>query len=75
MEKITPLSTSLLIEAVQCQVHHFENVELICQDGSVMTCGLLLAAVSPVIRQCGKEDNTELLTILLPDFTVSSNLC
>ena len=65
--------TYLLIEAVQQEGHKFENVHLSCRDGSVMGCGLLLAAISPLIRQLGKEVcyHDQVLTICLPDFSVN----
>jgi hypothetical protein len=52
-------------------VNAFDNVCLTCSDGNFMTSGLLLAAVSPLLRTIGRQKDPEAdMTIFLPDYTV-----
>lgn len=49
------------------------NVSLQCQDGLIKVPGLILASVSPLIRQLGTLMAPEPdFNIILPDFTVSN---
>jgi hypothetical protein len=49
----------------------FINLKLLCIDGSYMTSGLVLAAVSPVIKHIGaSRPDEEDAIIVLPDFCV-----
>lgn len=66
-------SPALLIEALR-NVHNdlvHLNVTLKCNNGSLMTCGLLLASVSPVIKSIGQLETLEDIVIVMPDFSVN----
>ncbi len=70
--------TSSLIESLRgLQDNKFySNVKLLCKDGLVETSGLLLASISPLLRQIGAMcqhlvEQEGGLEIVLPDFTAS----
>ena len=47
------------------------DMKIQCSDGSVVTCGMLLAAISPIIRDLAKIPlDLDDLIIYVPDFTV-----
>jgi hypothetical protein len=67
-----PFESTLIevLKDVHNEVSHL-NVTLRCQDGSLMTCGMLLAAVSPVIKHIGTvTHDPEEVVIFLPDYAV-----
>ncbi len=67
-------STLDLLEAIR-EVENeaaYHNVNILCCDGSVMTSGLLLASVSPLIKTIGSnlDGLGDIMHVMLPDFTV-----
>ena len=53
----------------------YYNVKIQCQNGELFACGLLLGAISPILRCIGRNhmDMSE-ITIYMPDYKVSLNL-
>ena len=49
----------------------YYNVKIQCQNGELFACGMLLAAISPIIRCIGRNhmDIGE-MTIYMPDYKV-----
>ena len=49
------------------------DMKIQCSDGSVVTCGMLLAAISPIIRDLAKIPlDLDDFIIYVPDFTVGN---
>jgi uncharacterized Zn-finger protein len=65
MEQLTIRSSLHLIKEFR-DSELFEDLELICSDGRVKACGLLIAAICPMVRECGQARS-----VILPDFTVA----
>lgn len=60
-----------LLAAMQSMLdhRHFCDVSLFCQDGTVLTSGLLLASISPLFKILGRQGMDE-FTVILPDFKI-----
>ena len=67
------LSTIFLLEELRDEhmVNRYQNVTLNCQDGSINCCGMILAAISPMVRSLGTLwHDAEEIVFCLPDFSV-----
>ena len=53
----------------------YYNVKIQCQNGEMFACGLLLGAISPILRCIGRNHmEMSEITIYMPDYKVSLNL-
>ena len=75
MEKFTFSTSPILLEALRHEQNQATNlnVKLICQNSSVvMSSGLLIGAISPVLRNIGKTQNEfDNLDVFLPDHSAN----
>ena len=75
MEKFTFSTSPILLEALRHEQNQATNlnVKLICQNSSVvMASGLLIGAISPVLRNIGKTKNEfDNLDVFLPDYSAN----
>ena len=72
MTKILSANFLLLEELRNQQTNsRFQNLVVRCQDGTLSCCGILIASVSPLLKNLGKlyADPNDIV-IYLPDFTV-----
>ena len=68
------LSTTFLLEELRSEQKYdgHQNVTLNCLDGSINYCGILLAAISPLVRSLGTLlQDAEEIVFCLPDFSVN----
>ena len=61
------------IKNIHSNVSSHLDMKIQCSDGSVATCGMLLAAISPIIRDLAKIPlDLDDFIIYVPDFTVGN---
>ena len=68
------LGVAVLLEYIR-NIHRNDanfNLKIQCLDGSIMTYGIILASISPIIRSLGRTYPHNMMDFVLhlPDFTV-----